>query len=145
MKVKIFFLMLFVVINLSALLINIPGNQPTIQAGINMAADGDTILVQPGTFVENIDFAGKAITVASLLLTTQDTTYISQTTIDGNSNGNSVVTFDQSEASAAVLTGFTLTNGSNTWAGGVYCSGVSPTLSYLSFQPIMAEKLLDFT
>jgi hypothetical protein len=32
----------------------IPGDQPTIQQGIDVAADGDTVLVMPGTYFENI-------------------------------------------------------------------------------------------
>ena len=106
---------------LAATIINVPGDQPTIQEGINVAVDGDTILVQPGTYVENIDYIGKNITVASLFLTTQDTTYISQTIIDGNQNG-SVVIFVSGEDSTAVLIGFTITNGySSTHGGGIIC------------------------
>ena len=59
-------------------IINIPGDYPTIQLGIGAAINGDTVLVQPGRYVENIDFLGKNITVASLFSTTQDTSYISK-------------------------------------------------------------------
>jgi hypothetical protein len=45
--------------------IHVPADQPTIQAAINVAANGDTALVAPGTYVENINFMGRAITVTS--------------------------------------------------------------------------------
>ena len=45
--------------------IHVPADQPTIQAAINAASNGDTVLVSPGTYFENINFIGKAITVKS--------------------------------------------------------------------------------
>ena len=53
---------------LTAATIHVPGDSTTIQAGINGAADGDTVLVQPGTYVENINFNGKNIVVGSLFI-----------------------------------------------------------------------------
>jgi hypothetical protein len=82
----------------------------TIQAGIDAAVDGDTVLVQPGTYVENINFNGKNIVLGSLFLTTQDTSYIAQTIIDGNGLPN-VVQFTTGETNAAQLTGFTIQGG----------------------------------
>ncbi len=74
-----------------------------------------------GTYVENINFNGKNIVVGSLFLTTRDSSYISQTVIDGDSSG-SVVTFENGEDSTAVLSGFTITNGLASWGGGISCS-----------------------
>lgn len=108
--IKILTIILFLNSLAFATIINIPADQPTIQAGINTAIDGDTVLVQSGTYIENINFNGKNIVVGSLFLTTQDTSYISQTVIDGNQDG-SVVTFESSEDSTAILSGFTITNG----------------------------------
>ena len=72
--------------------IHVPDDQPTIQAGIDRAVAGDTVLIKPDTYLENINFNGKNVVVGSLFLTTGDTSYISQTVIDGN-NGT-VVTFE---------------------------------------------------
>ena len=107
-----------------ATIINVPVDQPTIQAGITAATNIDTVLVQPGTYEENINYNGKLITVGSLFLTTADTSYISSTIIDGDLNG-SVVTFSNSEDSTAVLCGFTITNGYREEGGGILCTGVS--------------------
>jgi len=106
-------------------IINVPADQPSIQEGIDVAIEGDTILVASGTFVENINFSGKNITVASHYLITQDTSFISQTIIDGDSL-TSVVTFENGEDSTAVLIGFTITNGAGTelnWPWGGTCGG----------------------
>ena len=105
----------------------IPYYYETIQEGIDSCFYGDTVLVDTGTYVENINFEGKNITVASLYLTSQDTSYISQTIIDGDNSG-SVVTFENGEDSNAVLTGFTITNGNADYGGGIYCSNSSPSL-----------------
>ncbi|MCP4710637.1 MAG: hypothetical protein GY869_18590, partial [Planctomycetes bacterium] len=97
----------------------------TIQAGIDAAVDTDTVLVQPGTYIENINYNGKNIVLGSLFLTTQDTSYITQTVIDGN-EGGSVVRFESGEDSTAILNGFTITRGEG---GGIYCTNSNPTLT----------------
>ena len=48
-------------------IIHVPADQPTIQAGINVASDGDTVMVSDGTYFENIVFKGKAISVESII------------------------------------------------------------------------------
>ena len=114
-------------------IIHVPADQPTIQAGINAAADGDTVLVDPGTYIENVNFNGKNITVASLFLTTLDTSYISQTIIDANENGTAVI-INTGEDSTTLLCGFTIQNGySIDWdgGGGIYCEDSSPKLKHL--------------
>ncbi len=142
MKTKMLFCILFIVTTcLFSTIINVPADQPTIQEGINVAVDADTVLVQPGTYVENINYNGKLITIGSLFLTTQDTTYISQTVIDGNQNG-SVVKLENGEDSTAVLCGFTITNGYDYFinGGGIYCSNSSPSLVNVTITNNYAEQ-----
>ncbi|MCF7911098.1 MAG: DUF1565 domain-containing protein [Candidatus Cloacimonetes bacterium] len=122
MSKLVFFLVLFVsTVILWGTIINIPADYPSIQEGIYAAVNFDTVLAAPGTYIENIDFEGKAITVGSWYHTTQDTSNISQTIIDGDQNG-SVVIIDNVEDSTAVLTGFTITNGNAIQGGGIYCN-----------------------
>jgi predicted outer membrane repeat protein len=134
----LFFIFIFLSSFLYATIINVPTPYATIQAGIDAATNSDTVLVQPGTYVENINYNGKLITVGSLYFTTADTSYISTTIIDGNSSG-SVVTFNNSEDSTAVLCGFTITNGlgggtaANCYGGGITCRNLSnPSLRNIS-------------
>ena len=82
--------------------INVPGNAPTIQAAIDTAIDGDTVLVAPGTYVENINFNGKAITVSS--------SGGPATTIIDGSKGAIAVSFVSGETRTSVINGFTIQN-----------------------------------
>lgn len=95
----------------------VPDDFPAIQDAIDAAADGDTVIVRPGVYVENIDFKGKAITVKSEFGP-------HATTIDGNSSG-SVVMFQSGEGAGSKLEGFRVTNGSGTdiWGLGDDCGG----------------------
>jgi hypothetical protein len=116
---------------ITARVINIPDDQETIQNGIDTAEDGDTVLVQPGTYTENINFEGKAITVGSLYLTTCDTAFINSTIIDGDRNGRSVVVFRNHEEENSLITGFTIQNGETDYGGGIYINGSGPMISYM--------------
>ena len=106
--------------------INVPTvDYPTIQAGINAAVGGDTVLVADGTYTgdgnKNLDFNGKAITV-----------------ISGNGPNNAIIDcegegrgfwFHTGEGENSVLSGFTITNGQADFGGGIVCFNSSPTIT----------------
>ena len=125
---------------------NVPGAYATIQAGIDASINGDTVLVAPGTYQENIVFRGKRIVVTSWFALYSDPGYIQSTIINGGSpafpDSGSCVRIVNGEDSTAVLQGFTLTGGHGTlwqdehgsfryWeGGGVLIALCSPTIRF---------------
>jgi hypothetical protein len=118
---------------LNAQVINVPADQLTIQEGINVSNDGDTVLVAEGNYDENINFLGKAITVASHFIIDSVESHIDNTIIDGsqftNPDSASVVTFCSGEDTTSIIKGFTIQGGGgmvNTYwgyrsGGGINC------------------------
>jgi parallel beta-helix repeat protein len=99
----------------------------TIQAAIDAAGNGDTIIVCPGTYYENIEFDGKNITVQSS--NPSSPSIVATTVIDGGKSG-SVVRFVNGDTST--LEGFTVRNGNLVkfgYGGGIYVEQSSPTIS----------------
>ena len=77
LRIIVFNFLLFLFITRSlADIINVPDDALSIQDGINLAVDGDTVLVADSTYYENVNFKGKAIIVASHFLIDQDTSHI---------------------------------------------------------------------
>ncbi len=105
--------------------IHVPADQPTIQSGIKAATNGDTVLVAPGTYNEDINFSGKAITVTS-------SGGSAVTVVNGTATGP-VVRFVSGETSAALLKGFTIQNGNTStyplvYGGGILIESSSPII-----------------
>jgi hypothetical protein len=116
-------------------IINVPADQPTIQAGIAAANPGDEVVVAPGTYLESINFLGKAITLRS-----SDGPEV--TIIDAQETGT-VVTCNSGEGSDSVLEGFTITGGDAVgfpdYGGGMRNVNSSPTVIDCTFSENLSE------
>jgi parallel beta-helix repeat protein len=100
----------------------------TVGGAIAASVPGDTIRVCPGTYLETVNFLGKAITLES-------TDGAAVTMLDGGRAG-SVATFASGEGPGAVLRGFTLQNGRAPMSspsfgdgGGIRIQSASPTIT----------------
>jgi len=101
--------------------LHVPSTQyPDIQSAIIAAKNKMMVLVDAGTYVENIDFMGKAITLKSKYGPIV-------TILDGNQTV-SVVSFTNNEGANSILDGFTITNGKADQGGGIHCNGTSPSI-----------------
>ncbi|MCP4580396.1 MAG: hypothetical protein GY839_02170 [candidate division Zixibacteria bacterium] len=116
----------------AATVINVPDDYVMIQSALDSGTAGDTVLVQPGTYFENINFNGNDIVLGSMYLITEDTSFISATIIDGQViEWASVITFSGGENNDAMVIGFTIANGFNSNGGGISCTNNSnPTISH---------------
>ena len=118
------------------------GDFTTIAEGINAANSGDTVLVYPGTYYENLEFRGEDIILTSLYgVESNDRRYIRETIIDGGSRYGTVVMFYQDETNDAVLNGFTIQNGVYGIGGGVLIYRSSPTISNCHIQNNYAKDI----
>jgi len=103
--------------------IHVPRDYPTIQAGIDAAKDGDTVLVADGVYTgegnHNLSFNGKAITVRS-------ENGPDNCIIDCEREGWSRGFYLQSCDTESVVKGFTITRANSS---GIYCCDSSPTIT----------------
>jgi hypothetical protein len=107
--------------------IQVPGDYQTIQAAIDAAADGDTVLVADGTYTgegnKNLDFNGKELTV-------QSENGPLKTIVDCENDGRGFY-FHNGELEDAFVSGFTITNGRvSDQGGGIYIGNSSPTITH---------------
>lgn len=124
--------------------IHVPGQYPTIQAGINAASDGDTVLVADGTYTgtgnKDLDFGGRAIVVKS-------ENGAGSCIIDCENDGRGFY-FHSDEDSTSVLSGFKIINGYAAgscypfaYGGGIFCEDSSPTITHCVLMNNLADSL----
>ncbi len=119
-------LILFLNLNLFSQTITVKqdgtGDYILIQDALNTSSNGDTVLVYPGTYYENLNIENKYITLGSLFLTTGNNEYIYQTIINGNQTGTCIRVYEC--ASEVSINGFSFINGSgNTWGANTTAGG----------------------
>jgi len=104
-----------------AVVIRVPSEQPTIQAGLNAALAGDTVLVAPDTFYENIVWPARD----GITLLSEEGP--ERTVIDGSGLGRVITMNALVYSGATVVSGFTITSGLvSTYPGngaGLWCRG----------------------
>jgi len=87
----------------------------TIQKGIDVSRSGDTVLIEPGTYYENLQVQDKNVILASRYIISLDTSFISSTVIDGTLS-DAVIGIAHS---AGQIKGLTITNGFFGSGGGI--------------------------
>ncbi|MEE9269069.1 MAG: right-handed parallel beta-helix repeat-containing protein [Candidatus Krumholzibacteria bacterium] len=102
------------------------GDAATIQAGIDAASPGDTVLLATGVFKgpgnTNVDFLGKGVTVTSA-------SGPEFTIVDCDSAARGFL-FQSGEDATSVLSRITILNGVHNFFGGaIFCRNASPTIT----------------
>jgi predicted outer membrane repeat protein/parallel beta-helix repeat protein len=106
--------MLLLTLTASGADLHVPDEYTTIQAAVNASVDGDRVIVESGTYYENIT-VDKSITLTST--DPNDPNTVANTIIDAAGSGT-VVTFPDVASADCVLAGFTVANGDTSVNGG---------------------------
>jgi hypothetical protein len=140
MKKLILFILLLMTSSAFATTIHVPTQQPTIQAGINAANSGDTVLVACATYTwmsEGTGTANGLIQMKSGVVLRSETGNSSCAIIDAQGMGR--VFYCINLAEGTIIEGFTIINGFATgnypfgYGGGMFCENCVLTISNCNF------------
>jgi hypothetical protein len=95
---------------LALCLVRVPQDVTTIQAGIDLAMEGDTVLISSGIWTEHLHIGSGRLTLCSGFMFSQDSLDIINTVIDGEFAGT-IFSIDMDSLSSLELNGLTLTRG----------------------------------
>ena len=99
-------------------ILNVPQEYITIQAGINQATTGDTVLVRNGIYFEHIELPYHDITIASHYILTGDWEDVENTVLDAEYSGCAVRI---NNSDIVDLNGFTIRHGAIGSGAGIKC------------------------
>ena len=85
------------------------GQYTSIQTAVTASSSGDTVMVYPGVYLENVNVSLSNITIVSLEYTFNDPSYIESTIIDGSMNSPGIK-INQNIQNIRIR-GFSITNG----------------------------------
>ena len=112
----------------------VPQDARTLQEAIDMAENGDRIVVSDNTYSgpgnRDIRLKGKEVCLVSA-------NGPAQCVIDCSEQGRGFI-FENGESRATVVDGFTIVNGRGVAGAGIYCEDSSPTLSHCAIRRCQA-------
>jgi parallel beta-helix repeat protein len=106
-------------------IITVPDDVPTIQAGLDSAAAGDTVLVNPDTYYENLIWPD----TPAIKLYANEEAPPESTIVDGSNTEAPVIRIETLVDYTTEIRCFVIQSGSGHRGGGISCLAASPTIT----------------